>query len=575
MILQALNSYYEQLAADPDSEIAAAGFSRQKISYAVVLNPDGTLEGIEDLRTGEGKKRLAQSLLVCGDSKPSGSGINPCFLWDNPAYMLGYKPEDSKPERTREAFEAFKKRHLDLEQTIGDAEFNAVCRFMENWNPERSDEHETLIEIGTGFGVFRIRGATHFVHEQVTVREWWLDQLKQAEATSESELGQCLVTGRFAPIARLHDPKIKGVAGAQSSGAAIVSFNLDAFESYGKSQSRNAPVSETAAFQYCTALNSLLADRSRRVQIGDATTVFWTEQATLAESYLVFIFGSPPPEDEALLNDLNKTLRMIAQGKYPAEFGDKATPFYILGLSPNAARISVRFWRVSTLGEIVSNLQQHFADLSLQRREHEPEFISPWQILRETVRDSKDIPPQLSGALMRAILTGQAYPQMLLTALIRRIRADRELRYIRVAAIKACLNRQFRLNSLSCKEIVMSLDTDREDVAYCLGRLFAELEKTQEDALPGINDTIKDRYFGSASATPGSVFPRLIRLSQHHLGKLEKPNRIFHEKRIQQIVDKLQRFPAHLNLQDQGLFAVGYYHQRQDFFTKKDKVSAV
>ncbi|WP_373652302.1 type I-C CRISPR-associated protein Cas8c/Csd1 [Schlesneria sp. DSM 10557] len=571
MILQALNSYYERLAAEPDSDIAPAGFSRQKISYAVVLDPDGSLHGIEDLRTGDGKKKVAASLLVCGDSKPPGAGVNPCFLWDNPAYMLGYKPDDPKPERTRQAFEAFRQRHLELEQTIQDPQFSAVCRFLEKWDPAQSVEHPGLVEIGTGFGLFRIRGKSQFVHEVDSVRQWWRDQLQQATTSTEAELGQCLVTGRKAPIARLHDPKIKGVSGAQSSGAAIVSFNLDAFESYGKEQSRNAPVSETAAFQYCTALNSLLADRSRRVQIGDATTVFWTEKPTPMENIFGLVLGNPPPEDEGLLNKLQNILHLIAQGKYPAELGDKETPFYILGLSPNAARISVRFWRVSSLGEIVANLQQHFVDLSLQHRESEPDFISPWQILRETVRDSKDIPPQLSGALMRSILSGQAYPQMLLAALIRRVRADRELRYLRVAPIKACLNRQFRLNSSPTQEIAMTLDPNREDVAYCLGRLFAELEKTQEDALPGINDTIKDRYFGSASATPAAVFPRLIRLSQHHLGKLEKGKRLFHEKRFQEIVGKLQKFPGHLNLQDQGLFAIGYYHQRQDFFIRKEK----
>ncbi|HEY3391425.1 MAG TPA: type I-C CRISPR-associated protein Cas8c/Csd1, partial [Lacipirellulaceae bacterium] len=243
---------------------------------------------------------------------------------------------------------------------------------------------------------------------------------------------------------------------------------------------------------------------------------------------------------------------------------------YVLGLSPNAARISVRFWLESTLGKVLANLRQHFADLRIARGERDPEFPAAWLILRETVRDSKDIPPLLGGAVMRAILMGTPYPSMLLSSMIRRIRADREVRYVRAAAIKAHLNRNTRsgIDPLD-KELEMSLDPTRAEPTYHLGRLFAELEKSQEDALPGINATIKDRYFGAASATPASVFPRLIRMSQHHLGKLDGGNRTYHEKRIQEILGNVDQFPSHLSLRDQGLFAIGYYHQRQDIFTKK------
>ncbi len=573
MILQALNNYYERLSADPEADVAAFGFSRQRIAYAVVIEKNGAFHSIEDLRTQEGKKLLARSLVVCGGAKPSGSGVNPCFLWDNPTYMLGYKPDDPKPERTLQCFEAFRQRHLDLEAAINDPEFSSVCRFLEKWETSKGAEQETLVDIATGFGLFRIRGAKHFVHEQPAIRDWWLTQIGNNDESSEETTGQCLVTGKSATIARLHEPKIKGVMGGQSAGAAIVSFNLDAFESYGKSQSNNSPVSELATFQYCTALNRLLADRSRRIQIGDATTVFWTEQKTEAENILGIVLGNPPPEDQAQVNVLQATLKAIASGQYPSNFGDQSTPFYVLGLSPNAARVSVRFWYVTTLGEFVKHLHQHFADLDIARSERDKEFIAPWQIIRETARESKDIPPLLSGALMRAILTGQPYPTMLLSALIRRIRADRSINHTRAATIKACLNRNTRFNiSPLEKELPMSLDPDRADASYRLGRLFAELEKTQEDAMPGINDTIKDRYFGAASATPGSVFPRLIRMSQHHLGKLEKPTKTYHEKRIQEICSLLDVFPSHLNLKDQGLFAIGYYHQRQDIFTKKNKL---
>jgi CRISPR-associated protein Csd1 len=315
----------------------------------------------------------------------------------------------------------------------------------------------------------------------------------------------------------------------------------------------------------------------QRIQIGDATTVFWTQKPTAAENLLPWIFEpTKEAEDASLKNEIHSVLKCIAEGEYPATFGERDTPFYILGLSPNAARISVRFWLPSTMGSLFDNLHDHFTDLRIIRSERDYEFPAAWQLIRETVRESKDIPPLLAGALMRAILTGQPYPSMLFSSMIRRIRADREVRYLRVATIKAFLNRNTRrgIDPLD-KELGMSLEPGRKEHAYQLGRLFAELEKSQEDALPGINDTIKDRYFNGASATPASVFPRLIRLNQYHLNKLEKGKRIFHERRIQKIVGMLDFFPAHLSLRDQGLFAVGYYHQRQDIFTKKIEVETL
>lgn len=576
MILQSLNSYYQRLQDDPKSDIAPFGFSRQRIAFSITLNADGSLHEIEYLRKQDGKKLVPLSLVVPGNAKPSGSGINPCFLWDNPSYLLGYKADDPKPERTRESFEAFKQRHLIVEKEIDDPHFSAICRFLEQWEPEKTEQHPKLIEIGTGFGVFRIRAQEGYVHQRPAVIKCWKKNLTNFADDKDAATGQCLITGECGALARLHEPKVKGVWGAQSSGAALVSFNLDAFDSYGKSQSVNSPVSESAAFQYCTALNRLLASDSRqRIQIGDATTVFWTEKPTEAENLLPWILEpTKTAEDEALKNALSSVLDRIRRGIYPDELGDQGTPFYILGLSPNAARISVRFWYESTLKELVTNLRQHFADLEICRGPNDPEYPAPWQLVIQTVRESKDTPPLLAGALMRAILTGAPYPQMLYSAVLRRIRADREVRYLRAAVIKAHFNRNHRLGiDRQSKEIEMSLNPDREEPAYHLGRLFAELEKTQEDALPGINDTIKDRFFGAASATPGSVFPRLIRLSQHHLGKLAPKRKTYHNKRIQEICGRLCGFAAHLSMKDQGLFAIGYYHQRQDIFTKKNDSS--
>jgi CRISPR-associated protein Csd1 len=573
MILAALNDYYQRLQSEEtadDDLIAPLGFSIQKITFTVILQPDGRLVEIEDARLPDpkdrkGKRRLPRPLVVPGGAKPSGSGLNPCFLWDNSGYLLGFKPNDPNPERTAEAFAAFRKRHLSLEKEIDDPHFAAVCRFLESWNPKEADQHPVLKDMASGFGVFRIRGQKEFVHERPAVRRWWFQHLK---GRAEAPVGQCLVTGQHGPLARIHEPRIKGVLDAQSSGATLVSFNFDATESYGKVQSYNAPVGEEAAFRYANALNHLLRRGSRqRVQVGDATTVFWTAQPTAAEQVFGIVF-QPGVEDENEKAKVVALLRRIARGQYPQqELGQPQTPFYVLGLAANAARLSVRFWHVSTLQDMVDRLRRHYADLTLDgRADWEPEFPTVQDLLDQTARERKDIPPLLGGALMRAILEALPYPDALYLAVLRRIRADQRIGYVRAAILKAYLNRNHG------KEVPVALDVNRPEPAYHLGRLFAALEKIQEDALPELNDTIKDRYFGAASATPRTVFPRLLRLKQHHIGKLDNPGlRIAHEKRLQEIMDHFRDFPAHLNLEDQGLFAIGYYHQRKDLFTKKDK----
>ncbi|MCA9060382.1 MAG: type I-C CRISPR-associated protein Cas8c/Csd1, partial [Planctomycetaceae bacterium] len=281
MILQALNQFYERLEADPDVDIAPFGYSRQKISFCVVLNDDGTLHDIVPETDDSSGKPRPRSLIVPGGAKPSGAGINPCFLWDNSGYMLGFKPDDPKPERTLGAFDAFRRKHQELKDVIDDPQFAAVCQFLEAWKPEDAAQSAVLAETSTGFGVFRIRGQSGYVHQRIAIREWWDAQQSGGEDQS-AVVGQCLLTGREAALARLHEPKIKGVAGAQSSGAALVSFNDKAYESFGREQGFNSPVSQAAAFQYCTALNFLLnPDRGRRIQIGDATTVYWTDAPSL------------------------------------------------------------------------------------------------------------------------------------------------------------------------------------------------------------------------------------------------------------------------------------------------------
>jgi CRISPR-associated protein Csd1 len=573
MILQSLNQLYDRLTTDPDYEIAPDGYSTQKIAFVVVLHPDGRLHAIEDIREEKGKKRLPRLLLVPGQAKPSGSGLNPCFLWDNAFYLFGYTEDEKKQVRAVRACEAFRDRHLALEKEMDDPAFSAVCRFLATWQVEQLSDHPELSELATGFGVFQLVGETGYVHEREKIKAWWGEQ--QAETDTDETTGFCLITGQQAPIASIHEPKFKGIPGAQPVGAALVSFNCDAFTSYGKDQSFNAPVSNAATFRYCTALNGILSGpRSikHRFQVGDTTVAFWTEQPTETEDWLAKMFSGDLEEvqDDNALQRTRVLLQALrsGSGELRALGDDPATPVHILGLAPNAGRLSVRFWHTDSLGELFDKLKVHHDALRLYwcwdpfDRKEPPEFPPVWMLLRETARESKDILPLLGGALMRAILEEIPYPDTLANAVIRRIRADRHINYLRAAILKAWLNRKPNHKG----GVPVSLDIERFEPGYRLGRLFAALEKTQERAQPGINSTIRERFYSSASATPAMVFPRLLRTYQHHLAKLNPGEKINREKLIQEIMDGIVVMPPHLNLESQALFTIGYYHQRKALF---------
>ncbi|MCB1881929.1 MAG: type I-C CRISPR-associated protein Cas8c/Csd1, partial [Gammaproteobacteria bacterium] len=564
MILQELNKLYDRLVDEPAYAIAPAGYSLQKIAFTVVIHDDGQLHAIIDQRDHSSSKPAPMQRLVPGQAKPSGSGLNPCFLWDNSAYMLGYAPPqqsretatdyEKRIERTGLAFEAFRDRHLKLEQEINNPSFSAVCQFLMHWQPEKASEYSVLKDISSGFGVFQLIGETKYVHEYTVIQAWWEQQ--QDLSKPKSSRSMCLITGQRSPPALLHEPAIKGVSGAQSSGAKLVSFNCDSFTSYDKEQSKNAPVSETATFRYCTALNGILSgpnSNKHRLSLADTTIVFWTDKPTATESWLGALFSNDllttQPQDEARLQQVGVLLKALREGgKVLWDLGDDPfTPFFLLGLAPNAARLSVRFWYTDTLGHLFDRLQAHHDALKIvaqfgsDSRKPDPEFPPAWMLLRETAREAKDIPPLLAGALMRAILQGTPYPDSLASAVIRRIRADRTINYCRAAILKAWLTRLNR----SQGEIPVSLDTERIEPAYRLGRLFAVMEKTQEDALPGINATVRDRFYSAASATPAAVFPRLLRTYQHHLAKLVPGAKVNREKLVQEIVDGLDTMPPH------------------------------
>ncbi len=574
MILQALHDYYQRLADDPEHDIAPPGFSVQNIGFRVVINEDGSLHAIEATDHDEKGKPRPVKLRVLGQAKPTGAGINPCFLWDNATYQLGAVPEKRDPKWAADRYEKFRTEHLAAEKEIDDPAYSAVCRFLENWSPQHAAAHPDLNPPPANFGVFRLRGQQGDVHQRPKVLTYWQHRMQRDGDRGAEELsGVCAVTGTAdQPIARLHEPKIKGIVGGQTTGALLVSFNSDAYESYGKTQSFNAPVSEDAAFRYCTALNYLLADRSRRVIIGDASTVFWTEKPAPIERAWGPMLDDRCAESEEQLKQVRGLLLRIVRGTAPPDaLGPPETRFFVLGLSPNAGRIAVRYWFTDTLDHLLTNLREHLQDLSVIGMDAEAPPPVLRELLLETVRDAKDIPPLLAGALARAILTGRPYPEAFFFAVLRRVRTDGEVWPRRAAILKAHLNRLHRERPFLKEPIPMALDITRNDKPYVLGRLFATYEKIQRDALGDkLNRTIKDSYLSSASASPAAVFPRLFRLSQHHLGKIEQVGlRITREKLLGDLYSRVEGFPSHLSHHDQGLFAIGYYHQTQAFYARK------
>ena len=566
MIIQALNEHYLRLKNMPDEDVPLSGFSREKVRFALVINGSGQLLAVKDLRD---EKKAAKAMIVPEAVKRS-VNITANFLCDSTGYVLGCDNK-GKLERAKKTFEEFKRLHHQIGNGIDDKGMHAVLRFLDAWDPSNLEDSlcwPIWNDLAGMKVVFQIDGERKYVHEGQIVQQAWL---RYCQGKTTSIQSACLATGKKTGLARLHNA-IKGVKDAQSTGADIVSCNLPAFCSYGKEQSYNAPVGEEAMFNYTTALNHLLRKESRqKIQIGDATTVFWAEGETPVVEFLKDIFD---PRDTAVdISGLRLFLEAARDGKKPELSGTEGLKFYILGLAPNAKRLSVRFWYVSTVGEISKKIGWHFSDLRIQREfeDKQPEYPGIWQLLHVTaVRGKTDnISPILAGAVARSILTGVEYPRALLTATLERIRTEQNVGYYRAALIKAYLVRHNRIQQKKIKEVGMALDKEQRNIGYLLGRLFAVLEKAQKDAIPGANTTIKDRFYGSASATPSVVFPQLMRLAQHHIQKSGYGGLI--EKAIEGIMADVKVFPAHLSLGEQGMFALGYYHQKPEMYKKTEK----
>jgi len=563
MILQALKEYYDRKAADPELGIAPLGWEWKEIPYLIVIRSDGSFVRVEDTQEFVGKKKRAKAFLVPQSVKRS-SGVVPNLLWDNVEYATGVVCK-GKSDRVSEQHKAFCER---LDTLAALPSVKSVCEFLASAESKSglSDEPAWKEAVETcAFVSFRIVDQQEPVFRQKDV----VDAVNNMGKVSRDDVARvrCLVSGNVDVVAKLH-PAIKGVLGTNTTGGNIVSFNFPASCSFGKEQGMNAPIGELTAFKYTTALNALLSKESRqKMSVGDATVVFWSEKKTSLEDEFLDLFGEPAEDNpDKGVATVERLLSSVKAGAFTRD--PDATRFYVLGLAPNSARISVRFWHSGTVAEMEGRFADWFENLRIVHAPHEKEHLSLMRLLLAVSPYNKDykkwkenIPPNLAGAVMRSILEGTPYPATMLSSALIRIKAEREVSYPRAKLIKAFLNHNKE------RKLTVSLDKENTNVGYRLGRLFAMLEKIQcEAAKPTkLNATIRDRFFASASATPGAVFGNLMRLSGHHLSKLDsdkKGLRIWFEKWIEEIMSGVNGFPSHLSLEEQGMFAIGYYHQR-------------
>ena len=574
MILQELTKYYETLAEK--GKVSRPGWCTAKISFALDLGEDGTLKEIiplkEEKKMGKKTVTVPQERIVPQMVSRS-SGVSANFLCDNSKYLLGIDGE-GYAGRVAECFDAARKKHLQILENADGRMVRAVRNFFRIWKPEEAKENSAIQNVWeelTGGGNLIFVMGMDEAQEDPDMREAWEQYRAQGEPKQE---GICLVTGKKADISRIHTA-IKGVQGAQSSGAALVSFNAPAFESYGKEQSFNAPVGKYAAFAYTTALNYLLSQKKYVFRLGDTTIVFWAESGD--EWYQDAFMGSMEPgvDNQEMLRDVFDRLgKQKSMDANEIQFNPEQR-FYILGLAPNAARLSVRFFYQDRFGNIINNIRKHYERMRILRRTKETEvYMGVWRLLQETVNKNstdKNPAPNLPAGVMRAILSDGRYPQELYSSLLIRIRAEQgEVSWRRAAIIKAFLIKNYHMQK---GDEFVALNEETREAPYILGRIFAVLESIQEEANPGINATIRDRYFNAACASPASIFPILMKLKNSHVRKLDdrkKGLKVYFETTLTRLMGKLDEYPKRLNLEEQGRFILGYYHQMEKRFEKKE-----
>ncbi len=592
MLIKALNEYYDILSRN--NKVCPSGFSKQKISHMIMLRPDGTVSDIVDIREesepdGKGKtKRLPVDMIL--PKRTEKPGIDGNIAEHRPLYIFGlsydkksgiFSAEDAT-DKAKRSHKAFADVNMEYTEGMRSDIVSAYRNFIQKWKPEKETKNERLIKLGkeysTAYFCFALDG-----HPEITLHDANGEIYKKAAenaqkpADSENE-GICAVTGEKGEIARLHN-KVKGVLGAQSTGASMSCYNNSAEESYGKTQSYNSSVSEKTMKRYTEALNILLSDKNHRAYLDDMTILFWAASPDDSEETDLFasVFGFDAGKADRARTDmiLKSAVNEISLGREPDLSGfdiDEGVEFYIVGLSPNVTRISQKFIYRDKFGNIFKNAALHQADMLIDGSKGNVPMWRLFKELKSPKSANEKTPPPLAASLFNAILGGGKYPVSLLEKAVRRVKTDKSVNYVRAGIIRAYLNRYIRYYKNE-EEIKMALDRENANQAYLCGRLFAVLERIQQNASGGgLNRTIKDSYFASACAKPAAVFPKLLKLAQYHLGKDEYATR--NNALIGEITDKLRgEFPQTLSLNEQGKFIIGYYQQYQDFFKKSEPQS--
>ena len=593
MILQALVKYYETLVKN--GKLAPIGWGTENVSYSIEIDIDGNICGIVSRKQldDETGKSSPQKMIVPVHKGRSGTNPKPYFLCDNVAYMLGIIKMPQNEEESKKAHEkataylkAAAKYHIELLQKIDEPCAVALRNFFLKWDPSDEKSVEVLNQymdllLKNENVIFSYNGED--IHRNPEIERLWNEYCSEDDISSDEDEKICMITGKKDMPAITHIP-IKGIWGANPSGARLVSFDKGspAYTSFEKEQGLNAPIGNKAMFAYTTALNYLIEKSDKRQCLSNAagnkktnkeiTYLVWAEsgEKKYEDLYTQFLFGGSYHEDE-----LKKMVIKICRGEsfiFDEKYIDVNEKFYVLGLSPNNARISVRFFKCNSFGNMIKNIQLHQERLRIEKNGKKLDRnISIWQIIRETYREGGEASPLLSGELVRSIVENTRYPATIINAIDMRIRADRKINDIRAAMIKAYYLKND--NIYVPKEVLtVALNKDTDNVAYNLGRLFAILEKIQNEANPGLNATIKDKFFVSASSVPARIFPNLINLSQNHLRKIGGGLRIHYEKQIGEIMDKISSFPAILNMPERGAFLLGYYHQEQELYKGKKEL---
>lgn len=586
MILQALVRCYEALAER--GELEKPGWSPVKVSWGLELDVDGQVKSLLPLGSMDAKSKQFSRTMTLPNKLKSTSRASSNFLWDNSEYILGLGKKENTTEKN---FQACVWRHQEILKDVKHPFAQAIVKFFDGWKPENSFENpiiKTNIKelIKGGNIVFAMEDSNEelqFAHDVPEIRRAWDETYI---SMGNEEVGRCLVTGEKTPIAILH-PSISGIYGAKSFGALLVSFNMEASESYGKEQGRNAPVGKYAAFAYGAALNYMVGHADFHGRLGDTTLVYWAEGAEPAygSAFMAMMGMGGDDKNEITQKELSGVMTALCQGNTVKWANVPLNPenrFYILGLAPNASRLSVGFFLQDSFDAFVKHYQKHQERLNIVRPAFdERETLSMWALLRETAIKSPNKPPkfqrQLVEEMLRAVLTGSLYPSALYTQTEIRLRAEKDINRGKAAMIKAYLLRnvveQQKDQTHIYKEVLdVELNEQSTYLPYRLGRLFAVLEAVQQKANPNINTTIKDRYFNSGCATPALVFPTLLRLAQSHLSKIGGGAAVYYDKMITELLgDVTQSYPPRLSLQDQGIFQIGYYHQRQRMYAKKEE----